>query len=191
MKKIISLLVLSAFLFSCGTKFSLQKRRYNKGFYFASNHHKKENNLATDALKKTENKTTNTAEVPVKLIVFKKEAKNIETLEHKSVNVFKKKIVTFFSKGVALKNNSNTLKIFTPSSKIQVGQSVSKQKLEKQAIVKKVIRKVLRKIAFLLLIIALVLFVLGLADSTFTLLAVLCASAAVILLIIGLLTRIT
>jgi hypothetical protein len=40
MKKIITLLSIILIVSSCSNKFSLQKRKYNKGFYFASNHSK-------------------------------------------------------------------------------------------------------------------------------------------------------
>lgn len=40
MKKIIALLSITLFITSCSNKFSLQKRKYNKGFYFATSNSK-------------------------------------------------------------------------------------------------------------------------------------------------------
>lgn len=48
MKKIITLLSVILFIASCSNKFSLQKRKYNKGFYFASNHSKGNQSFKTN-----------------------------------------------------------------------------------------------------------------------------------------------
>ncbi len=52
MKKIITLLSVLLIVTSCSNKFSLQKRKYNKGFYFASNHSK--SNQSNTANQKTQ-----------------------------------------------------------------------------------------------------------------------------------------
>ncbi len=191
MKKIISLILLSAILFSCGTKFSLQKRRYNKGFYFASNHQQKSNKLESETPLKAPKQKFSNAEEPVNVIVLKEVAKPVESKVENKLKPVKEKVIAFISSQIALKHNINTLKVFSPNSKLQVGQSISKQKIEKQSILKRVIRKVLRKLAFLLLIVAAVFYLLGFFDSTFIMLAYLCAALAIILLIIAILTRIT
>ncbi len=54
MKKLVTLLTITLFITSCSTKFSLQKRKYNKGFYFATstskNNETKENNIKPSKL---------------------------------------------------------------------------------------------------------------------------------------------
>ncbi len=86
-KKIILPLIAIIMLSSCASKFSLQKRKYTKGFYFANskNNTLKNNDVATTNLKST-NLPTKTMALPVVNVrAVEINAKPIAVVEHNYV----------------------------------------------------------------------------------------------------------
>ena len=68
-KKILLPIIAIIFLSSCSNKFSLQKRKYTKGFYFANSKNNKHNDLASNT------KNTNAKKLTTKIYVETKENK--------------------------------------------------------------------------------------------------------------------
>lgn len=117
-KKISFLIITLIFISSCANKFSLQKRKYNKGFYFSSSKHnstKPKNEIIHNAIiannlqVKEAINIDNSKNDNKESIVFNKSSKNIELKSlFKDYKLETKKNLT----ASANKNNISTAKVF-------------------------------------------------------------------------------
>lgn len=86
MKRLIALLFASMIIVSCGTKFSLQKRKYTKGFYFSLTQQKKENHKIPDEVAVVEKAKEENVPVEVVSKLVPAVQKNILSKENISGN---------------------------------------------------------------------------------------------------------
>lgn len=84
MKKIFTILSIIIIVSSCSNKFSLQKRKYNKGFYFASNH-SKNNDSNPSKLKHQTLNSKSYSEVKLKLQELEISASGTENFKQNTV----------------------------------------------------------------------------------------------------------
>ncbi|MFN8231483.1 MAG: hypothetical protein U0V03_11230 [Bacteroidia bacterium] len=113
MKKIIALLSITLFITSCSNKFSLQKRKYNKGFYFAtSNSKNNETNTGKIKASKLVTKTHDLGNVVSKSPEITENINEVSTNNFTTSNAAKKinrtKINTP-AQNLLIANNTNNL----------------------------------------------------------------------------------
>jgi hypothetical protein len=189
MKNVLFLFLGVVFLTSCSSKFSLQKRKYTKGFYLAhqsSKNHKKitisNKNEKVVALKSAEKENIESIVVEPKKEVQKVVQNNLSLIQPiKQKGIASAKLLLPFT------NVFNINKV----TKTKIGKAQANNNLEKQRVVKKVIRILLRILASFLLLGAGIAYLLSFADSTFFLIAVLLAAAAVFLIILSILIKVS
>ncbi len=189
MKNLIYLLLSVFILGSCSNKFSLQKRKYTKGYYFANNHKVKAKENTVVSSKQTKSSTLQNNEVVETVVVKATEQNN--ALHNTAPVVAKKEIKKVLSQPLAFKSNVESFKTIGKTYKTQIGQSQQESTIQKGAIIKKIIKILFGIIAGMLITIGAIFYILGLADSTFYLLAYVCFGAALFFIILTLLIKAT
>jgi len=195
MKNLILLLLSVFILGSCSNKFSLQKRKYTKGFYLAHSHHQKSKNHHSAVSQSVKVAASPKEEVALQ-IVEANQPNEITKTETASVQDEKKlttKVKSIKSK-LSLKANQllpNT-DVFKPIKKsdIQIGKQEIKH-VAQQKVVKKIIRILFGIIASLMFMAAGIAYLLSLADSTFFIIAVAFAAVGVLFIILSILLKAT
>lgn len=112
MKKLLALLTITLFITSCSNKFSLQKRKYNKGFYFAtSNYKNNETNTCNIKSSKLNSKTYTLANnvSTSKEISEKINETNINSNSLTEVKIFNTSKLKTPTQNIVLANNTNNL----------------------------------------------------------------------------------
>ena len=189
MKKLIVYFMVLALVTSCANHFSIQKRKYTKGFYFAHTG-SKSRSIKTEITHQPKNSQTASGYESAAPITVVSSAPTIKEIPNKKVTeiaITKTKVLHH------LKNNS-PIALSLNSSKIKsslIGKSETKQVLTQQRVIKKVIRILLRIVATILLIGAGLCYALSLADSTFFIFAVILAAGAVVFILLSLLLKAT
>lgn len=194
MKKSILFLLLSVLFFSCANQFSLQKRRYTKGFYFAHSHHNHQANNNTSINKTAQANITIMPEKKVVEVVPPPAVNSENTVEGsqftqkakiQSTSLLHNTLPKVFKKSI--------LKIKTKMFDVKHPKSFKKATTQvvKQSILKRVIRKILRKLGFLLITIGGIIYGVGILIEGIQPLGILFVVVGVFLIIIAILTRLT
>lgn len=191
MKNILFLFLGLILLASCGNKFSLQKRKYTKGFYWAhqgsKNQHKLKN--IAKAEKAVAFKPIEKESIESIVVELNKEVQNaLQTSSNSnSIQPINQKVIASAKLLLPLTNVMHLNKV----TNAKIGKAEVDNKLEQKRIVKKVIRILLRILASFLLLGAGIAYLFSLADPTFFLFAVALAAAALFLIILSVLIKVT
>jgi uncharacterized membrane protein YqaE (UPF0057 family) len=123
--KITLLLAVVIFLCSCGTKFSLQKRRYNKGFYVAKSH---SNSNKKDELKSSAKFTSSIPEIKSQTVIQSSQPKT--ELPKEIIRITNLEKIAYNSTQAATKNQTKS-KGFASSAKKIIFRDVEFRNMER------------------------------------------------------------